>query len=90
MQYAGSCVGGKGSVKWGAKNLPTNSYFTPKTVQPLNSCYSNYDIMALLDVVTGAVFIVDAFNVDDIFLSLPYTLAKELLSVFVLSLRPPS
>ena len=42
----------------------------PQTVQHVMRCYSNCGIMALLDVVTGAVFIVDVFNEGNIFLSL--------------------
>ena len=41
----------------------------PPTVQ-LMGCYSNCSIMALLDVDTGAAFIVDAFNEADISFSI--------------------
>ena len=42
----------------------------PQRVQPAMRCYRSCDIMALLDDVTGAVFIVDAFNAGNIFLSI--------------------
>ena len=64
-QYAGRWVGPKRV----AKNLAPPVLY-PQTVQPLTSCYSKLGIMALLDVFTGAVFIVDASSVGGIFLQL--------------------
>jgi len=65
-------VGQEGCVK----SCPTPT-LCPQTVQHVMRCYSNCGIMALLDVVTGAVFIVNAFNDGNIFLSLRITLLSN-------------
>ena len=72
MQYTGSWVGLKGDSSWVRKIL-SHTDTLHQTVQPVMRCPTNYGIMALLDVVTGAIFIVDSFNVGHIFLSLCIT-----------------
>ena len=54
------------------KSRPTPVLYQ-RTFQPGTSSYSNYGIMALLDVATGVAFIVDAFSIGDIFLQLRIT-----------------
>jgi len=54
------------------KSRPTPVLYL-RTFQPGTSCYSKYGIMALLDVATGVVFIVDAFSTSDNFLLLCIT-----------------
>jgi len=54
------------------KSCPT-PILCPQTVQPIMRCPTNYSIMTVLDAITGTVFIVDAFNVGHIFLSLHIT-----------------
>ena len=54
------------------KSRPTPVLYR-RTFQHGTSCYSNYGIMALLDVATGVIFNVDAFSTSDIFLQLRIT-----------------
>jgi len=57
----------------GAINLAPHQYFTPQTVQPESSCYGKCLIMANFVIATGAVFIVDACSIGDIFPTLGVT-----------------
>jgi transcription elongation factor Elf1 len=54
------------------KSRPTQVLY-PQTFQAGTSCYSNYGIMNLLDIATGAVFIVDVCKVCEILLPLRIT-----------------
>ena len=56
--------------KVGCEESRPTPVLNPRTFQIGTSCYSNYVIMAHIDVDTGAVFIVDAFSIGDIYFSL--------------------
>ena len=66
MQVGGwaQTAGREGCVK----SHPTPLLYQ-QTVQPATSCYSNYGIMARLDIAAGAVFTFDAFSVCNNFFS---------------------